>query len=152
MPEQSLDRATLAITDLATSVRTLTHEVERDEALRSRKVRAIEKVLYLLAPGVILLILLAVTNFVLLNRVQSAAEDAKSTNELVVSCLRPETPCGTANRESMEAVLDQIRQTQFVIAVCQRQNPITTDPEAKAVTACVQSYYPNFALPPRVKK
>lgn len=151
MPDASLDRATAAIAELSANIRRFTAEVQQDELLRARKIKAIQKVLWVLVPSVLLLVIMAVTNFVLLSRVKDVAEDSSNTNELLVSCFQPNTACSKTNGERTRQALDQIRQTQFVIAICQRQNPITADPEGKKIIACVQQHYPNFTLPPQTR-
>jgi hypothetical protein len=143
----SLDRATFAIGDLSGSVRALHSEVVQAEKLRTSKIKWIQRVLYILVPCVLLLLLLAATNAVLLNRVNSAARDAKSTNELLLGCFQPNTACARETVKANAERLNQIRQTQFVIAICQRQNPLETDPHGVALIHCVQRYYPGFALP-----
>lgn len=149
MPDASLDRATAAIGDLAAGVQRLTREVKHDESLRERKIKAIQRVLIVLVPSVLLLVILAITNFVLLSRIKDVAEDARNTNDLLVSCFQPGTACSKTNSQRTGEALNQIRQTQFVIAICQRQNPIASDPDGKKVIACVQNYYPTFVLPPQ---
>lgn len=151
MPDQSLDRATSAIADLATGVHALTNEVISSEVLRARKIRAIQNVLFVLVPSIVLLLIMAVTNFVLLSRVRTIANDSRNTNDLLVSCFQPGTECSNTNAQRTGAALDQLRQTQFVIAICQRQNPVADDPDGAGVVECVQGYYPNFTLPARVK-
>lgn len=147
MTEPSLDRATAAIGELSGSVRALHAEVVQAEALRSAKIKWIQRVLFVLIPAVLLLLVLAITNFILLARINAAAADAKSTNDLLLSCFRPNTRCSTENARKTAEWQNEIRQTQFVIAVCQRQNPVTTDPEGRQMVACVQRYYPGFTLP-----
>lgn len=147
MTDPSLDRATSAIGELSSSVRTLTGEVVRSETLRGRKIKVIQHVLFILVPSVILLVVLAVSNFALLNRVNATAASSKSTNELLLGCLQPNTTCNKVNVQKTAALLDQIRQTQFVIAVCQRKNPVDTDPLGVGLIHCVQNYYPGFTLP-----
>lgn len=147
MTEPSLDRATTAIGELSGSVRSLHAEVVQAEALRTEKIRWIQRVLYVLVPAVLLLILLAVTNFVLLSRITAAADDARSTNELLLGCFQPNTTCSQESARASAERLNQIRQTQFVIAVCQRQNPVDKDPSGSGLIKCVQDYYPGFTLP-----
>lgn len=147
MTDPSLDRAAAVIGDLAQDIRSLTREVATSEALRSSKIRWIQKLLYVLVPAIILLVIMAISNFALLSRVNATAASSKSTNELLLGCLQPNTTCNRINTEKTAALLNQIRQTQFVIAVCQRQNPIDTDPAGSGLIRCVQAYYPGFALP-----
>lgn len=152
--DPSLDRATEAIGAigrLSESVRGLHAEVVQSEALRAQKIRLITQALVAVVVAAVLLVLMAVTNFVLLSRINEAADDARSTNQLLLGCFQPGTPCSTQNAKQTGAAIDQLRQTQFVIAICQRQHPITEDPEGAAVVACVQRYYPTFTLPARVK-
>lgn len=149
MPETSLDRATSAINNLSSTVSALHTEVVQSEALRTEKIKWIQRLLYVMVPAVVLLVLMAVSNFVLLSRINSAARAANSTNDLLLGCLQPSTPCAEENRKSTAAVLDQIRQTQFAIALCQRLNPIDKDPDGSGVVRCVQQYYPGFTLPPK---
>lgn len=149
MPETSLDRATAAIGELSGSVRALHGEVVQSESLRTTKIKWIQRQLIILVPAVVLLVLMAVTNFVLLARINQAAGDARSTNDLLLGCLQPSTPCSEQNRKQTGAVLEQIRQTQFAIAFCQRINPVDSDPDGAKVVRCVQEYYPGFALPPK---
>jgi hypothetical protein len=145
------DRAITAIGELTNVVRSLDSDVKDSEALRTRKIRAIQNLLYAVIPAIILLIILAFTNFVLLARVKDTAIDAKNTNDLLVSCFQPGTPCSNNSNQRTGEALNQLRQTQFVIAICQRQNPVTDDPNGNKMVACVQRYYPNFKLPPKVK-
>lgn len=152
MTEPSLDRATSAIGELSGSVRALHAEVVQAEALRTEKIRLISRVLYVLVPAVLLLLVLAVTNFVLLSRTSAAAADARSTNELLLGCFQPGTKCSEENARKTGDWLNQVRQTQFAIAVCQRQNSVADDPSGAGVVACVQSYYPGFTLPKKVDK
>lgn len=147
MTEPSLDRATTAIGELSGSVRTLHAEVVQAEALRTRKIKLISQVLFVLVPSVLLLLVLAITNFALLARTNDAARDAKSTNELLYGCFQPGTQCAVQTARSNAERLNQLRQTQFVIAICQRQNSVEKDPTGSGVVACVQSYYPGFSLP-----
>jgi hypothetical protein len=149
MTDPTLERATSAVGELSASVRSLTAEVISSEQLRTAKIRWIQKLLYLLIPAVALLVIMAASNFVLLGRIDRAAVDSRSTNELLLGCLRPGTTCNELNRTKTAQLLDNIRQTQFVIAVCQRQNPIEQDPSGEKLIACVQSYYPGFKLPPK---
>ncbi len=151
MPETSLDRATAAIGELSGSVRALHGEVVQSENLRTEKIRWIQRLLYVLVPAVVLLVLMAISNFVLLSRINAAAEDARSTNQLLLGCFLPDSKCSQENKKSTAAVMDQIRQTQFAIALCQRQNPTDRDPTGSGLVACGQQYYPGFALPPKVK-
>jgi len=149
MPETSLDRATAAIGELSGSVRALHGEVVQSEALRTTKIKWIQRVLYVMVPAMVLMILLAVTNFVLLSRINQAASDARSTNDLLLGCLQPQSACSQQNQKATAAVMNQIRQTQFTIAFCQRINPIDQDPDGSGVIRCVQQYYPGFTLPPK---
>ncbi len=155
MSDPSLDRATTAIGELSKSVRSLHAEVVRSEVLRSRKIKLITKALAVLVPAVVLMLVLAVTNFVLLKKIDEAADDSRSTNQLLYGCLKPGTTCSNENArrtaEVMAQLTNQLRQTQFVIAVCQRQNPVDEDPQGTAMVACVQRYYPGFTLPQRVR-
>jgi hypothetical protein len=151
MSDPSLDRATTAIGRLSESVRDLHAEVVQSESLRTQKIRMLIRVLVGVGVAAVLLVCMAVTNFVLLSRITHAAEDARSTNQLLYGCFQAGTKCSVENQKRTAAVMDQLRQTQFVIAVCQRQHPITEDPEAAAMVSCVQRYYPTFTLPPRAK-
>ena len=47
--------------------------------------------------------------------------------------------------------VDQVRQTGFVIALCQRQNPSALDPSGAGMVACVQEYFPDFRLPDKAQ-
>jgi hypothetical protein len=151
MTDPSLDRATAVVGELASSVRRLTEEVVASEALRTRKIRVIQQAMYVMVPAVVLLVVLAFTNFVLLSRVKDAADSAKNTNDLLVSCFQPGTECSNSSSQKTGEAINQLRQTQFVIAICQRQNPVTEDPNGTKIVSCVQRYYPNFRLPPQVK-
>lgn len=150
MPDTSLDRATAAIGDLSTSVRSLHAEVVQSEALRTEKIRWIQRLLYVLVPAVVLLVLMAISNFVLLSRINAAADDASSTNQLLLGCFLPASRCSQENQKATATVMNQIRQTQFAIALCQRLNPVDKDPDGTGVIRCVQQYYPGFTLPPKV--
>jgi hypothetical protein len=149
MTDEGLDRAAGAIGDLSGSVRQLYAEVVQSESLRTAKIRWIQRLLYVLIPAVVLLVLLAITNFVLLARINSAARAANSTNELLLGCFLPDTKCSQENQKTTAAAMDQIRQTQFAIALCQRQNPVDKDPDGRGLVRCVQAYYPGFTLPPK---
>jgi hypothetical protein len=149
MPEASLDRATAAIGELSGSVRALHSEVVQSESLRATKIKWIQRQLIILVPAVVLLVLLAATNFIVLTRINQAASDARSTNTLLLGCLQQGTRCSEQNRKATAAVMDQIRQTQFAIALCQRINPVDKDPTGAAVVSCVQDYYPGLVLPPK---
>jgi hypothetical protein len=149
MPETSLDRATAAIGELSSSVRALHGEVVQSESLRTTKVRWIQRVLYIMVPAMALLVLLAITNFVLLARINATAEDASSTNTLLLGCFQPGSRCSQENQKTTAAVMNQIRQTQFAIALCQRLNPADRDPAGSGFVRCVQQYYPGFTLPPK---
>jgi hypothetical protein len=149
MTDQGLTRAVAAIGELSNSVTALHSEVAQSEVLRTEKIKWIQRVLYVLVPAVVLLVLLAITNFVLLSRTSAAAEDARSTNTLLLGCFLPDSRCAEENRKSTATVMDQIRQTQFAIALCQRQNPIERDPDGSGLILCVQQYYPGFSLPPK---
>jgi hypothetical protein len=149
MTDEGLDRATVALGSLAESVQALHAEAVQGEALRTEKIRWIQRLLYVMVPAMVLLVIMAVTNFVLLARINSAAAAANSTNELLLGCFLPESKCSQENRKSTTAVMDQIRQTQFAIALCQRQNPTERDPDGEALVRCVQQFYPGFALPPK---
>jgi hypothetical protein len=150
MTEPSLDRAATAVGELSSSVRTLTQEVIASESLRTSKIKWIQRLLYVMVPAVVLLVIMAVSNFALLNRAADTAENVRSTNELLLGCLQPDTACNKANARASAALLDNIRQTQFVIAVCQRLNPVDKDPDGSGIVRCVQDYYPGFALPNKV--
>ncbi len=151
MGDPSIDRATTAIGELSGSVRALHSEVVQAEALREQKIKLITTALFVLVLSMGLLVVMAVTNFVLLSRINQAAGDAKSTNELLYGCFVPGTKCSAQNAKQTGAVMDQLRQTQFVIAVCQRLHPVTEDPAGAGLVSCVQDYYPTFTLPPRAK-
>lgn len=150
MPDPSLDRATLAVGELRNLVGRLLDEVVESESLRAQKIRLIQQALYVLVPSVVLLIIMAITNFALLAKTRDAAADARATNQLIAGCLQPNTSCSNANASKMGDALNQIRQTQFVISVCMRQNPTAEDPAGKKMIKCVQAYYPNFSLPPKI--
>ncbi len=150
MGDPSLDRATTAIGELSTSVRSLHAEVVRSESLRTRKIKLITMALIVLVPATVLMLIMAVTNFVLLSNTNQAADEARATNQLLYGCLKPGTTCSNENLRKTADVMNQLRQTQFVIAVCQRLHPVTEDPEGVAMVACVQQYYPSFTLPPKV--
>jgi hypothetical protein len=128
-------------------VRALTQEVVGSEELRTSKIRWIQKLLYVLVPGVALLVIMAISNFVLLNRITDTATSSRSTNELLLGCLQPGTQCYQLNKDQTAQLLDNIRQTQFVIAICQRRNPVEKDPTGTEIIKCVQDYYPGFVLP-----
>lgn len=151
MTDPSLDRAEVIVDQLSNSVRRLTDEVIHSEALRASKIRLIQKAMFVMIPAVILLLLLTFTNFVLLAKISDTATSAKNTNDLLVSCFQPSTPCSTTSQQRTGEALEQLRQTQFVIAICQRQNTIADDPNGLKVVKCVQSYYPQFTLPPHAK-
>lgn len=151
MPDPSLDRATQAVGELSSNVSRLTSEVVASEHLRARKIKAIQNILYVLVPAMVLLVVMAIGTIVILAKVKQAAEDARNTNELIASCFQPNTPCSNTSGQRTGEALNQLRQTQFVIAICQRQNSVTEDPNGTKVIACVQHYYPNFELPPRVQ-
>lgn len=143
MPDDnSLDRASAAVGELSKSVRALTTEVMTSEALRAEKIKALQRLMYVLVPAVALLLGMAVTNFMLLSRVNG-------TNELFASCYRDGTECSNSNNARFTAALEQVRQTQFVMVICQRINPIGDDPDGTALRACVRTYYPTFELPAR---
>lgn len=147
----SLDRAAMVVGELASDVRRLTEEVVRSERIRENKIRAIQKAMFVVVPALVLLVVLAFTNFVLLARVRDAANSAKNTNALIAGCLQPGTECSNASAQKTAEAITQLRQTQFVIAICQRQNPVTEDPNGTKIVSCVQRYYPGFRLPPQVK-
>ncbi len=151
MTEPSLDRATTAIGQLSKSVRELHAEVVQAESLRTQKIRLITQMMFAVGAAAILLVIMAASNFVLLNRINAAAADARSTNDLLLGCFTPGSQCSNENTKRTGAALDQLRQTQFVIAVCQRQHPVTEDPEGVAMVSCVQQYYPTFHLPAKTK-
>lgn len=151
MNDPHIDRAIWEIGGLSKSVRDLHAEVVQAESLRAQKIRLITQAMVAVVVASMLLVVMAVTNFVLLNRASHAAEDSRSTNQLLYGCFQPGTKCSTENARRTGEVMDQLRQTQFVIAVCQRQHPPTEDPEGVAMVACVQRYYPTFTLPPKVK-
>ncbi len=151
MSDPSLERATAAIGDLSISVRALHKEVVQSESLRSRKIKLITAALFVLVPAVVLMLVMAVTNFVLLSNTNRAADEARSTNVLLYGCLKPGTTCSNENLKRTAEALNQLRQTQFVIAVCQRLHPVTEDPDGDAMVSCVQQYYPGFTLPPKVQ-
>lgn len=150
MSDPSLDRATSAIGELSGSVRTLTTEVVQSEALRARKIKVIQQVLYVLVPGVLLLLVMAVSNFTLLSRVSDAAADAKSTNQLLLGCFQPGTQCSEAQKAQQMTRSTEARQTTYVMLICLRLNPLEQDPNAVGVQKCVQQYYPGFKLPSKV--
>jgi hypothetical protein len=149
VPDPSLERAQTALTGLAAEVRKFTEEAKVLEQLRTRKIKSIQHLLYVLVPAMILLLIMAVTNFALLSQTRAAANDARRTNELLVSCFQPNTPCSSSSAQRTGDALNQIRQTQFVIAYCQRQNPVGEDPDGKDLVTCVQGFYPGFKLPLR---
>jgi hypothetical protein len=151
MSEPSLDRATTAIGQLSKSVRDLHDEVVQSESLRAQKIRLMTQVMAAIGVAAVLLVLLAASNFVLLNRIKAAASDARSTNDLLVGCFTPGTPCSNESTKRTGEALEQLRQTQFVIAVCQRRHPVVEDPDGVAMVSCVQQYYPTFHLPAKTK-
>jgi len=135
----------MAVERLTTGVKDLKDELLTAEDQRATKIRAIQNLMFVVVPAVILLVILAITNFVVINK-------TSAISDTVAGCLRPNTPCSNANRDATRALLDQIRQTQFVIAVCQRQNPVDKDPDGTGIVTCVQQYYPGFQLPQKVAK
>lgn len=157
MTDPSIDRATGAIGNLAASVNTMTNEVIALEALRASKIKWIQTLLYVLIPGVILLIVLAISNFALLNRVRASAVDAKnsaaaaqSTNDLLLGCFRAGTQCAEAQKKATALRSTEARQATYVMLICLRLNPQDEDPNAVSVQRCVQQYYPGFTLPTKV--
>jgi hypothetical protein len=78
------------------------------------------------------------------------AHDVRATNDLLYGCFQPGTTCSNQSAKNTGAAIEQLRQTQFTIAVCQRLHPITEDPDGEKLVACVQAYYPTFVLPPKV--
>jgi len=156
MTGPSIDRAATAVGELSGSVRLLTDEVKAAEALREEKIRWIQRSVIATGAAVAVLIILVVANFSLLSHTRDAAADAKSTNDLLLSCFQPNTHCSNESIKRSAAVLNEVRQTQFVIAVCQRQNPLPPNPTQAQVDGalgrfqrCVQTYYPGFRLPPK---
>lgn len=149
MTEESFARAVAALTDLSGNVNALRIEAMQSEELRTEKIRWIQRLLYVLIPAVLLMVLMVIGNFFLLSRINSTAENARSTNTLLLGCFQPSSRCAEENRRATAAVMDQIRQTQFAIALCQRQNPIEQDPDGAGIVRCVQQYYPAFVLPPK---
>lgn len=150
MADPSLDRATAALGNLSTSVRALTTEVVQSESLRTRKIKVIQHALLVLGAAVMLLVILAITNFVLLGRVNHAAADAKATNELLFGCFQPGTQCSESQRAQAMARGVANQQTTYVMLICLRLNPLAEDPDAIAVQRCVRQYYPGFSLPTKV--
>lgn len=147
MPDVSLDRAVAALGEMSASVRGLTKEVIESESLRLRKIRVIQQVLYVMVPAMIILVLMAVTNFILLSRAAQTGEQVKATNDLVAGCFQPNTTCSNAAKFEAQERAKLIQQSQFVSLYCARQNPVDEDPQGTALYACFRSYYPNFVLP-----
>jgi len=149
MTDEGFMRAVAALSELSDSVAALRSEVEQSEVLRTEKIKMIHRLLYVLVPTMILMVAMVVGNFVLLTRINTTAEAAESTNSLLLGCFQLDSKCAQENVKSTAAVMEQIRQTQFAIALCQRQNPLERDPEGSGLVRCVQQYYPGFVLPPK---
>lgn len=147
MPTDPLDLTTEALGKLSISVRALSSEVERAEVLRTRKIKALQQVLYILVPAVLLLLVLAFTNFALLNKVATVASDSRSTNTLLLGCFQPGSKCAeSAKQQQAQRALETEQQT-YVMLICLRLNPAAEDPNATGAQKCVQQYYPGFKLP-----
>lgn len=150
MAEQSIDRAATALATLARNVQDFTAEARELEKLRTRKIRALYLTLWVLVPAVILLIILAFSNFALLQRTKEAAADTRSTNQLLLGCFQPGTKCSDGQKALAMARSTEARQTTYVMLICLRLNPLDSDPNAVGVQRCVQQYYPGFQLPTKV--
>ncbi len=145
MTETPLSLVESAVNGLTSSVQGLKDELVLAEKQRGNKIRALQNLMFVVVPAIVLLIVLAATNFVVIRK-------TSAISDTIAGCLRPNTPCSDANRDATRALLDQIRQTQFVIAVCQRQNPVDSDPDGTGIVKCVQDYYPGFHLPQKAPK
>lgn len=143
--DASLDAVAVAVDGLTRGVRQLQDELVQAENLRDAKVRALRKLLIALVPAIGLLVIMAVTNGILISRTSDIAGQ-------VAGCVRPDTACGQANLQANAALMDKIRETQFVIATCQRLNPVEKDPDASGIQKCVRDYYPTFTLPGKAAK
>ncbi len=142
--EPGSDLIAAEIGNLAQRVSALQDELVVAEKLRSAKIEALRRLMYVVVPAVVLLLIMAITNFVLINK-------TTSLSDTIAGCLKPRTECSEANRRAQADQLDRIRQTQFVIAICQRRNPVDKDPNGDGVVTCIQSYYPGFLLPEKVE-
>lgn len=162
MPDEStdpLERAAEAVSSLSLSVLRLTSEVKAAETLREEKIRWLQRAVSVAGIAIGVLIILAITNFTMLNQTRSAAATSASTNTLLLGCFQPHSQCSDENAKKTASVFNQIRQTQFVIAICQRSTPLPSNPTpadvdraTEKLVACVQAYYPGFKLPPRAEK
>lgn len=138
----SLDRATSAIGELSGSVRALHAEVVQAEALRTAKIRWIQRVLYVLVPCVVLLVVLAISNFVLLARINGIAGDVRSTNTTLLDCINSTGECGRRNASNQGKVLDEVKRYELTVIYCARTNPQPVDPDGSAFVACINRLYP----------
>lgn len=133
--------------DQTKEIRSLSQAVAAESEARNRKVKAIQRNSMFIAFGIMILLAVAVLNLVNTTRTNAIAEDANQTNELLLGCLTPGNECSEFNARQQANVLNLVRQTNFVVAFCQRTNPIDNDPDGSGLVACIQSYYPDFQLP-----
>lgn len=146
-----------AIDDLSSYVQDQTTAIRAESLARNRKVTWLQRLMFVVVPSLVLLVVLAVTNFVVISRVNGAASSAKDTQQTIASCLTPNTECSNQSKQQIADLNNTQRQTTFVLFVCARQFPNPPNPTREEIDAntqklvsCVQEYYPDFKLPPKV--
>lgn len=112
--------------------------------------KTLKRVIVGLALALAILLCLAGLNFYNTSQTAGVARNAQATNELLLSCLQPNTECSNANEAAAQKLNTDQRQTALVIAFCQRANPAPAN-SPQQVLACVQGFYPGLVLPPETK-
>lgn len=138
----------------ASAVMGLVSEVRRDADLRDRKIDLLERshqdmkrLMILVAAGLLIILILGVTNMVNLSNARrnaavtaDIAKDARSTNGLLYDCLNSQGECGRRNTEANKKVLDEIKRYELVLKHCDRITALP-DPDGDKLLACVRHYY-----------
>lgn len=127
----------------AVSIDKLSKAVYAESDARNKKVRQLARLSAAVALGTAVLIGGMALNAYNTTRTAEVSRDVQKTNDLLL--------------KSTTDLNNTQRQTVFVIAICQRQNPLPQNPTPAEVMegttklkACVTSYFPNFDLPPKV--
>lgn len=160
---QAIDNLTASNRDLFVLNKDLVAAVQHESELRTDKIQSLEITNNRLTTAIkymggclVLLLLLAGVNFYNTTVSRHADESAQQTNKLLLGCYIPGDQCWQQNRDQQIAAQSQIRQTVFVISICQRSfpsNPNVLDPEGntKKLLDCIHQYYPDLQLPPKGK-
>lgn len=154
--DPTIERLAQHIGGLADNVGRLDVSLHESQRLTATKVHWIQRQIIVVGIGLALILGATIISGIVLAKASHAADDARATNNLLFGCFTPGSQCAKASIKAADARAEQSRQTEFVLFWCSRSNPLPTNPTPAEVqaglqrlTACVQSYYPTFRLPPK---